>query len=882
MKIKLKLLYVAIVATGYLSAQDKWDTDGNNLPANNKLGSKNNYDVNIFTNNIKRGEFTKNGKFNFFGAIKADTIKADSLIINGGARIKGRLHVGQNSLWIGGNPNSGTDDITSSVGVINFGGEASAALPFSQIRIGMGTTLPQFNLHVVDNRTPSNLVRGAFANATTGQTASDGFLIGIFGNGRANLHQQETNLPITITTTGGFVGVSNTNLLFNPTSLFHVSDGANQTDMQVTNNATGNTATDGFKFGITNTGIGQVKQQENLPLQFHTNNTQRAVILANGRYGINNTNPLNRFVVTSAAADFGGGNVATPGGSSGIRTTNMTSATPTLAGNGKVVTVNANGDFYLAPDGGGSGPAVVTAQNGLNTTFASPAVELGGTLLHNTDIDMASNFDMAWFNKGRHIFQDANSTIMPTNPYVPKMYVESNNFAGGFYVLTNLPATLLGTTYGQVARNTTKNGTFNFGSLIEADGDDFVIGVQATGNTSSSTAPCYGVQGITNGGQISSAGDFLAQGNVATTLRTFGVKGEAVNGAVDATGVFGSVNGVSAVKRGVFGIVNAATTNEVGYGVYGDASTGNSASILPNTTIYGVYGKAAYAVDNYGVYGTINAGQGTNAYGVFGDVTGANSYAVAYAGYFNGNVNVNGVLTAATYGPSDQNLKTNINPILNSKSIISQLQPKHFYFDTTKYFLKGMNKKNYGLIAQDVQNVLPELVSTYHVADRKDSVGNIIATGGTFKTLNNNAFIGILLANAKEQNNRIDSLITALNSNARVINTSQPTASPTLGAISINKQNVTLSNADALVLDQNQPNPFSESTVIKYNVPEKYGYAQLIFTTIEGRILKTIDITKKGAGEITVYANDLSNGIYTYTLVVDGKTVDTKKMIKQN
>ncbi len=35
-------------------------------------------------------------------------------------------------------------------------------------------------------------------------------------------------------------------------------------------------------------------------------------------------------------------------------------------------------------------------------------------------------------------------------------------------------------------------------------------------------------------------------------------------------------------------------------------------------------------------------------------------------------------------------------------------------------------------------------------------------------------------------------------------------------------------------------------------MPEKYGNAQLIFTTIEGRILKTIDITKKGAGEITV------------------------------
>jgi hypothetical protein len=30
----------------------------------------------------------------------------------------------------------------------------------------------------------------------------------------------------------------------------------------------------------------------------------------------------------------------------------------------------------------------------------------------------------------------------------------------------------------------------------------------------------------------------------------------------------------------------------------------------------------------------------------------------------------------------------------------------------------------------------------------------------------------------------------------------------------------------------------------------------------------------------TVFANDLSSGIYTYTLVADGKIVATKKMMK--
>ncbi len=37
---------------------------------------------------------------------------------------------------------------------------------------------------------------------------------------------------------------------------------------------------------------------------------------------------------------------------------------------------------------------------------------------------------------------------------------------------------------------------------------------------------------------------------------------------------------------------------------------------------------------------------------------------------------------------------------------------------------------------------------------------------------------------------------------------------------------------------------------------------------------------QKGKGSLNVFANDLTNGVYTYTLVVDGKVIDTKKMIK--
>lgn len=82
------------------------------------------------------------------------------------------------------------------------------------------------------------------------------------------------------------------------------------------------------------------------------------------------------------------------------------------------------------------------------------------------------------------------------------------------------------------------------------------------------------------------------------------------------------------------------------------------------------------------------------------------------------------------------------------------------------------------------------------------------------------------------------------------------------------------------MLSQNVPNPFAEKTVISYNIPTTVAQAQIHFYNAEGKIINSVDIKERGNGELTVFANDLSSGIYTYTLVADGKIVATKKMMK--
>lgn len=91
---------------------------------------------------------------------------------------------------------------------------------------------------------------------------------------------------------------------------------------------------------------------------------------------------------------------------------------------------------------------------------------------------------------------------------------------------------------------------------------------------------------------------------------------------------------------------------------------------------------------------------------------------------------------------------------------------------------------------------------------------------------------------------------------------------------------VQLSDKNSIVLNQNVPNPFAESTVITYSVPAAVQRAQIHFYDMNGILINSVDISERGEGQINVYANDLSSGIYTYSLVADGKVVSTKKMMK--
>jgi hypothetical protein len=85
---------------------------------------------------------------------------------------------------------------------------------------------------------------------------------------------------------------------------------------------------------------------------------------------------------------------------------------------------------------------------------------------------------------------------------------------------------------------------------------------------------------------------------------------------------------------------------------------------------------------------------------------------------------------------------------------------------------------------------------------------------------------------------------------------------------------------DTPQLEQNIPNPFHENTTIKYYLPNGMRTASIVITDLSGVQLKTFDLGgTKGFGQVLISGGAFAAGTYICTLTVDGKVVDSKRMV---
>jgi hypothetical protein len=520
--------------------------------------------------------------------------------------------------------------------------------------------------------------------------------------------------------------------------------------------------------------------------------------------GLNGTNPVLS------------GNV----GASGLRLRDLHSGTLTVPNPGTgVLSVDASGDVIYVPGGSSSGSV-------FGNYCGSPQVPMLNswevpTAGFNTEYNDVIRGGPAQFGIG-NVYSSCGNTFNSKFEVLNYTY----NISGAFLNNASLANLRSIAVEGQAASITDGAvGVRGEAQGAAANGVSIATGVEGVSINNSGAGSNYGVSGFaSNGGSESRAGNFLV--DQSPSLLNYGV-----NSLVNLPGPNSIEN-----YGGLFEVDQSPSYTGKYFGLVGamNSPTANISAMSPGTNI-GIYG--------YNPSSTANPN--------------------TWAGYFDGDVNINGsgyVYNVWTF--SDERLKTHIKPMEKVTDKIRNLQGYTYDFNRDAYKDRYLDDRTHiGLIAQEVKKEFPELVT-------EDAKG--------YLAVNYDGMVPVLLQAIKEQQATIDNLQKQMDE-LKAMMSGETALADVMGESS---QSVDLSNNNAAVLNQNVPNPFTGSTVISYNIPEESGPAQIWFYNDRGQMIKVVDLEQKGMGQLTVNAGDLNSGMYQYSLVVDGKVIDTKKMIK--
>ena len=87
------------------------------------------------------------------------------------------------------------------------------------------------------------------------------------------------------------------------------------------------------------------------------------------------------------------------------------------------------------------------------------------------------------------------------------------------------------------------------------------------------------------------------------------------------------------------------------------------------------------------------------------------------------------------------------------------------------------------------------------------------------------------------------------------------------------------SNAEALNLLYNYPNPFQIETTISFYKPKESSQSIIVIYNHMGQVVKQIDVSDNNSGTIVLNRSNLLPGEYMYALVVDGKPLSSSRLV---
>ena len=174
-------------------------------------------------------------------------------------------------------------------------------------------------------------------------------------------------------------------------------------------------------------------------------------------------------------------------------------------------------------------------------------------------------------------------------------------------------------------------------------------------------------------------------------------------------------------------------------------------------------------------------------------------------------------------------------------------------------------------MAQQLEEVLPEAVREVTRPADLDEDGNVLVPAATFKAVNYEALVPLLIASNNEQQQRIarlEEMVAAccLSTGADTRGATDPIDPTKVGS------------ADTRL--RIQPNPVIDRTTVFYTL-EHAGRVQLLANSADGKELRVLQeaTQEKGAYQLEWNTADLSFGVYYVTLLLDGSPI-VKKAVK--
>lgn len=211
-------------------------------------------------------------------------------------------------------------------------------------------------------------------------------------------------------------------------------------------------------------------------------------------------------------------------------------------------------------------------------------------------------------------------------------------------------------------------------------------------------------------------------------------------------------------------------------------------------------------------------------------------------------LDVNGVTRAVAYfASSDKKFKKDIKPIENALAMVQSLEGKTYMWN--KEANKEMNFDDgghSGFIAQDLEKVLPHLVAT-------DEKGN--------KSVNYIEILPYLVEAIKDQQIQINDLKSQITENFKAQN----------------QDLIELTNTKIISVS---PNPSSDLISVSFNVEKSVESAKLQVHDLNGNVISSLNISDRENNiSRTLQKDNFGKGIYVVSLVINGKSIDTKKIV---